>query len=699
MVQEMTTLSLTSALSGLKAAQRSLDTISTNISNASTEGYTRKILPQETLVVGGVGNGVTLDSIMRNVDKTLLRDLMTQTSVSSGATVEKSFMDQIQSFHGSSDAESAISNQIGDLSDAFAALSQSPDNSSALNSVIKSAQQVASTFNKFSDMMSQMRNDANTQIASDVDAVNTQLKNIAQLNRQIGQLTAQGKSTADLEDQRDLAVRNISKYMQVSTYAGDNNQLVVMTKQGQTLVDDTAHQLVFSNNTLSASSYYPGGGASGLFIDSATGPEVAQGSVGGEMGSLFKMRDDTLPSYQAQMDELAQKMASRFDQQGLRLFTDKAGNVPANTVDPAPTGYVGFSGQIQVNAAVVADPTLLRSGTYGQVVQAGSNEIISKVSEFAFGPYAYDEGRGTADISSGTLYSALGISQSNRINGTTSLTSYAPTLDQAPHMTLPASFSIDAGGGPVNITINPGDTATDLVNNINSAMGSNVASLSGTGQLVFSAGSDITLADTGIGTAGMADLGFNFGTFPAQNPSFTVQVGTQNPVTVSINPGDTSTELLNTLNAIPGLSASLGPSGELVMTPTQGGALAVQNVTGSPVTALGLKVVGVAQTPMRQNHLGPNGDLSTGLLANSSLADYARSIVTSQAEDASAATQTATTESTYLTTLDTRNSDQSGVNIDEEVAELVRVQTAYSAAARMVSATEKMLDDLLQTVG
>ncbi|MDE1151281.1 MAG: flagellar hook-associated protein FlgK [Micavibrio sp.] len=695
----MTTLSLTSALSGLKAAQRTLDTISTNISNASTEGYTRKILPQETLVVGGIGNGVTLDSIMRNVDKTLLRDLVTQNSVSSGAAVEKSFLDRIQAFHGSSDAQTAISNQIGDLSDAFAALSQSPDNSSALNSVVKSAQQVASTFNKFSDLTTQMRNDANTQISSDVDAVNTQLKNIAQLNRQIGQLTAQGKSTADLEDQRDLAVRNISKYMQVSTYAGDNNQLVVMTKQGQTLVDDNAHQLVFNNTNLAANSYYPGGGANGLFIDSASGPEVTQGQIGGEMGALFKMRDDTLPTYQAQMDELAQKMASRFDQQGLRLFTDSSGNVPASTADPAPTGYVGFSGQIQVNAAVVADPTLLRSGTYGQVVQSGSNEIIRKVSEFAFGAYAYEEGRGTADISAGTLYGALGLTQSNRINGTTSLTSYTPSLDAAPHMTLPASFSIDAGGGPVNITINPGDTATDLVNNINASVGSNVASLSGTGQLVFNAGSDITLGDTGIGTAGMADLGFNFGTFPAQNPSFTVQVGAQSPVTISISPTDTATELLASLNAIPGLSATLSPGGALVMTPTQGGDLTVQNVTGTPLTAMGVKVAGVAQTPMRQSHLGAGGNLSTGLLANSSLADYARSIVTSQAEDSSAATQTATTESTYLTTLDTRNADQSGVNIDEEVAELVRVQTAYSAAARMVSATEKMLDDLLQTVG
>jgi len=85
-----TTLSLDSALSGLKAAQRTLDTISNNIANAQTAGFTRKILPQETLVVGGVGMGVQLGAVMRSVDMSLLRDLMKQASFSAGATLDVS---------------------------------------------------------------------------------------------------------------------------------------------------------------------------------------------------------------------------------------------------------------------------------------------------------------------------------------------------------------------------------------------------------------------------------------------------------------------------------------------------------------------------------------------------------------------------------------------------------------------------------
>ncbi|TAL39721.1 MAG: flagellar hook-associated protein FlgK [Alphaproteobacteria bacterium] len=694
----MATLSLDSALSGLKAAQRSLDTISNNIANAQTVGYTRKILPQETLVVGGVGMGVTLDAIMRNVDKALLRDLFKQLSVSQSAAVTQTYLNRIQDFNGAAEAEKSISAMLGKLADAFSSLSGAPDNSVALQQTLTAAQQVAKTFNNYNTLLNQMRSDTEGQVSQDVVQANAQIRAIATLNLKIQGLTASGQSTADLEDQRDIAIRNLSKFMQISTFSGENNILVVMTKQGQTLADTTAHQLVFEPSPLTASTYYPGGGANGLFIDSTGGAEITQGQIGGEIGALFELRDDTIPTYQAQIDELAQKTAYRFQQEGLKLFTDANGSVPVNVADPGIVGYVGFAGQIRVNQNVVADPTLIRRGTNGGIVASGSNEIIRKISQFAFGAYEYQQANGTADISAGTLFSSLSLTQVNKINGDQDLTDYTPDLDAAPNITAPAQFSIDIGGGPVVITINPGDTATDLVNNINTALGSSVASLSGGGQLVLTAGADITLADIDIGAAGMADLGFSFGAFAAQDPSFTVQVGTQSPVTVNISATDTATDLLNTLNAIPGLIATLGTGGELILTPRYGGDITLANVTGTPLAALGMTVANVAHAAFRQNNLGPGGALSTGLSAGGSLEDFARGAISAQAEDASRAADSASREDTYFQALDKRNSDASGVSIDEEIAGLTRVQSAYAAAARMISATEKMLDDLLNSV-
>ena len=57
---------------------------------------------------------------------------------------------------------------------------------------------------------------------------------------------------------------------------------------------------------------------------------------GGKLGGLLELRDEIFPKQTAQLDELAHKLAYRFDQQGLRLFTDASGNVPADTA-PDPT--------------------------------------------------------------------------------------------------------------------------------------------------------------------------------------------------------------------------------------------------------------------------------------------------------------------------------------------------------------------------
>lgn len=694
----MTTVSLNAALSGLKAAQQALNTVSTNIANASTPGYTRKILPQETLIVNGTGAGVKTGALVRNVDKTLMKSLFGQVSVTQGALVRTNYLDRVQDFHGASEMERSFGARIGKLSDAFTALSSSPDNALYLSQTVQAAEMLAKSFNDYTTMITDLRVQAEREISSYASEVNIQLEKIAALNIQISNMTASGQSSADLEDQRDTALRNVSQYIQVSTYTDQNNVLVVSTKQGQLLADTKAQKLVFNAAAnLGPTSYYPNGGLGGLYINSTGGIEIAQGAVGGAIGALFDLRDQTLPQYQAQADELAQKMAERFDGLGLRLFTDGSGNVPASTAPPAPVTYSGFAGSIQVNRNIVSDPTLLRSGTNGAAVQAGSNSVINRIISFAFGATAAQNATGTVDIT-GNVFAATGLTQINRFAGNVNLGTYSPDLGAASNITLPASFDLTVGVTTQTITINPGDTATDLVNTINAAFGPGTAAINQLGQLSFNVTEDVTIADNTIGAAGMADLGFAFGAYPAANPSFSVSVNGQPPVTITILPTDTDADLLNKLNAITGLTASLGPGGVLQLAPDEGGSLNLQNITGTPLAALGMTVNNVPHASFRQNNLGPAGNLSTGLPANIGIGDYAKNLVTAQSDTYNAAKSAYEQEDSFLGALDARNSAISGVDMDTEIAELIRIQTAYTAAARIISATERLFDDLLAAV-
>ena len=93
------------------------------------------------------------------------------------------------------------------------------------------------------------------------------------------------------------------------------------------------------------------------------GVDVTGALQGGQLGANIALRDRTLPAYQGQIDEFAKTLAGRFADQGLALFTDASGAVPAGGGSPAQAGYVGFADAIQVNPAVQANAALVRDGT------------------------------------------------------------------------------------------------------------------------------------------------------------------------------------------------------------------------------------------------------------------------------------------------------------------------------------------------
>ena len=379
----MSTSAITSALSGLQLAQKGLDLTATNIANAQTDGYTRKTLPQESIVIGNNGVGVRSGEIQRFVDQSLMRDYRTQIGVEAGLTVRESYLSRIQSFHGSSDQATNISAKLAGLANSFTTLSATPDSATARQAVVDQATNFASGVNKYANFLLQLRTETNGAIGDEVKTINTTLSSIADYNKRIQQMKFVGSSTATLEDQRDVQLKALSQSLDISYFEDGNGALVVQTKSGQPLADTTARQFNFDANGMTYASSYPDS-LSGVVVNDATGSfDLAKsaGQTGGRLGSLLALRDQDLPSYMGQIDELAQKVAQRFDEQGVRLFTDTAGAVPANTQNQ----YVGFAQTIQVNKNVANDASLVQSGTTGAYVDPASTTILDKVINYTFG--------------------------------------------------------------------------------------------------------------------------------------------------------------------------------------------------------------------------------------------------------------------------------------------------------------------------
>jgi flagellar hook-associated protein 1 FlgK len=426
-----------------------------------------------------------------------------------------------------------------------------------------------------------------------------------------------------------------------------------------------------------------------------TGTDLtAVDTLGGRIGELINLRDRILPTYQAQIDEVAHKTATRFSSQGLDMFTKLDGSIPANT----PTSYVGFAAEMVINPEIISDYSVVRKGTSANsTVQTGSSEILRKVVEFAFGDTAYQQSRGTVDISNAvpTLFTTLGITGQARVVGTTNIQSLSP-LDSSPSINPPTQndFTLQVGAGvPQTITITAGMTASGLVTAINTAI-PGMAQIGSGGELILRAGDTITIGAGTLGSTGLAELGLTAGATAATAPSFTIKAGNNPLTTISITSTDTSTQLLAKLNAVNGITATLTSGGFLNIIPTEGGDITVTDGTGAPLTALGMTQTNVAHTPFNTTGLGPAGTLSGEVKGASTIQNYISQAISLQSQEAKNTDTSFQSEETYRATIEKEYLNSTGVNIDEEMARLITIQTAYSASARTIQIAQEMIDEL-----
>ena len=822
---------LDAALSGLRVSQQQLTVISNNVANVGTEGYTRKILPQATQAINGQSVSVRSNPIIRNVDLALTRDVWTQVSATSSLDTTLNYLRSIEDFHGAPEAEVSFAAEIADLRDSFSALADSPDDSYLLRATLDQAVSTANKINDFADLLIGLRNDTQLDVNASVNRVNDLLEQIADLNQQIKFQLNAGRTAAQLQDFRDSAIKELSQEIEISFFTRGDGVMVVQTREGQELASEFAFDLVFDSSPISANNYYPNAGSAGLFIkgDPARVPggvDLTELDIGGNLGALLDLRDNTLPEYSAQIDELAHKMALRFDAQGLRLFTDSSGNIPLDTPptldDPltpsidesAAVSYVGFARNMQVNDSILNDNSLLRTGTYGATIQAGSNEVIRRVLEYTFGENNYQEAVGTvsfapADVGGLTLQDYLGLYSQNTFTGAVDLSSYADTADivatadtllDDPDDVFRINFSDPDLGLSVDIDIDlsdvalqppTGDFANDLVSYINTiaipaltpaeqadlaTMNANVQ-VGNSGQLEFTSRGDVAISaapgtvPNGMGNDGLVFLGFTDGASKqATDPYFEIQVGNDAPVRIAIDRNDTEVDLLSKLQAVQNLAVydfitdPDGLGGQLRLRPgvdytdprfggdlritggpfdTEGGATAqaliddtdndgvgdtlanipanvniVSALFGSIADsngAAGLSAVEISPindnpylsetfagsgefVSFRNASLGPNVSLSTDLGRSVTLIDFSQKIVTKQTEDLVLVEARFADEDNYRETLETQLINESGVNLDEELSNLIVIQTAYSAAARAVSAVDELFQELLNAV-
>ena len=398
-------MGLDSALSiasgGLANINAQFALLSQNVANAATPGYAVEVSTQTSLTADGVGLGVHTGPATLQIDQALQTSVVQQNATVAGLQTTQTSLQAIDSVLGTPGSGNDIGSLLGNLQNSFSTLLTDPSSRPQQTAVVGSAASLAQGINTLSNAYSAQRQAAQNDLSSSLNTLNTTLATIGQLSGQIIALKPTNQSTADLENQRNAAVQTLSQLVNVRTMEQPNGDLSVFTANGLSLpTRDGASPLSLANASTPAGSFYPGGGIPGIMLG---GADVTNQLAGGQIGADITLRDTTLPTNQAELDEFAQATSSRFAAQGLTLFTDPAGNVPTGGGTPAQAGYVGFAGVVQVNPAVTADPSLVRDGTNAIAGSpsgpaaftpnppggpAGFTTLISRIANFTFGSQA-----------------------------------------------------------------------------------------------------------------------------------------------------------------------------------------------------------------------------------------------------------------------------------------------------------------------
>lgn len=650
-------------VSGISAAQIGLLTTEHNVVNANTPGYSRQGAVQATNLAvstgaGALGQGVHVQTVKRMYDNFLVAQLNSaQTQVSE----LDSFYSQISQIDNLlADADAGLSPALQDF---FAGVQQVASNPSLLagrQSMISSAQTLIGRFQNIDTRLSEIASEVNGRISSAVNDINAYASQIADINQRIVVAEAAYSQPAnDLLDKRDQLVAELNKLIKVSTSTNANGSYNVYIGSGQQLVVGTQ----VMEMTATASTADPTKIVVGLKTNSGTQQLPDSLIVGGQLGGLVDFRNESLESVSNELGRLATSLALTFNAQH-SLGQDLLGNIAGNvgfvgdffTISgPNVIGNASNTGGGSVSASFAAPSnsgnfyTELTNSDYQVVFGAAGAYTITRLSDRQTVASGVGPGSVTVDgvvvniasvgnnsdsfIIKPVSDAAQNIAVDARIASDPRLIAAAAPVRTSPVQTNTGSMTISQG------EVSTGYSTTGLPLTL-TATATALSGVPGTWNAVYSDGSTPPLPWTGNvplvnGTATLASISFNGMSFDIKG---------------SPAVGDQFTIQRNTSGVQDGRNAILFAK------------LQTQNtVSGGTATFQSAYARLVADNGIMTREVKVKLD--------------AQSAVLTQAQSA--------------------RDSLSGVNLDEEAANMLKFQRAYQASSKILEIGNQLFDTIL----
>ena len=296
-------------ISGLRAAQNALDVIGNNIANAATPGYHRQrieLVPAYASYTAGLllGGGVNVGGVTRVVDNLLEQEILRQRSSSGHISQELSTMRAVESAFGELSTENGgLNAAIDDFFNALSDLSANPGGIVWQNLVVSTAEAMASRFRTLGNFLATLETEIILEAENTIEQINTLINHIAGLNDSIERIEISGKKANNLRDQRDQNITQLSELISVQTLEREYGVVDVAAGGIPVVVGSSANELDVGLNT---------NGELGITIAGAY--NYSSDVEGGRLGGLLSLKNSLISDVHDSLDDLAKAIIQQINQ-------------------------------------------------------------------------------------------------------------------------------------------------------------------------------------------------------------------------------------------------------------------------------------------------------------------------------------------------------------------------------------------------
>jgi flagellar hook-associated protein 1 FlgK len=722
------------AVTGLNTHQQVLRNISNNIVNVNTEGYNRKVTTLKQQIAGGQGIGVTVSEVRRITDTFLARQVQVSSSETGRLEVKAEFHDRLQAMFGSPNQNITLSARLEKLYEGFAALPIEPDNMVRRTGAVNAMQDMANEIKRLAADIQLLRGEAEKQIGEAVLNINTLLTRIRDLNESIAREDAiAGSDSAALKEDRDLALEKLSQYMDVRTFKFNASSeqirpstefLGVSGANGVVLVDSLLRQLSYTSpGSVDTATTFDQIVVGKVTADGTVDTEPNQGIidkniVSGELKGLLEMRDEVLPKLALELGEFSSKLVDN-----LNKIHNQNTTVPApssltgrNTglISTDATGFTGKvtiatfnssnnfvnrveidfdAGTINTNGGGAVATTLT---TLGDVVTAVNGALGANTMQLVAGKVSLNAPTGAAgvgvlqDATTPSARAGRGFSHFFGLNDVMEATGEAH-YDTG--LTTSSSHNFGAGG---TTTIELRDNENTVVKTFDLTV-TNINARGTTMQDVL----DELNASANLGNFGTWALDSNgrlsftaSSSFPNVKPVITDD--TMNRGSTGLGFGTTfgigDRHLMNAAKGVTVLSAIVTDPSKLALARIDTSSAATAGTVPALTAGDGAGAVAFQQLSELVISYRAAGNLAA---VSGTLDHYAANIIADISSQAAFNEVSAEDQRALLNELTQRLDNIGGVNMDEELSQLVIFENAYNASARLIAIAQELFDTLI----